>query len=366
MINGFARDEIMKLIWEKPSLAQLKITNRCNQSCCFCYEGCDPKKNTLDLSINEWKLILKKLKFGGVYNLNFSGGEVFLYRDLKELLIYAKKAGFTNVVNTNGTIDVCDCLPYIDEIVFSVHGVGEIHNHIVNADSFNAIESNLAAASDSRVLISINMTIVKSNLDHIIDTYEYFNSKYNIHKFAPAIAVETEYGTKFSKEQKLGFSEGMFKKYFNILKSLPQDKLNLKHGLQVMVDNDVSHYELNNMLQSSYCIAGKSKLLIQANGDVYPCSFFEDRRYFCGNILYEDFSTIWNSGKGFIPFRSLILNNNYPKDCLKCVKLSRCSSGCRAWTQQYLLGEREEVFYGKDYRCKFANAFIGVGDNNKM
>lgn len=364
MINGFTRNEIMKLIWNKPSLAQIKITNKCNQRCCFCYEGCSPENNSPDLSIDEWKYIFEKLRNGGIYNLNFSGGEIFLYKGIKELFKYARELGFNITANTNGTIEFSECIPYIDEIVFSIHGIGDIHNRIVNANTFNTIEKNVSIANDMRATISINMTIVKSNLNHILDTFNYFNSKYKINKFAPTIAVETDYGTLFSEDQKIEFSGQIFEEYLSVMKLLPQNKLKLKHGLQAIYDNDTSQYLSHSSILSSYCIAGKSKILIQSNGDVYPCSFFETEKYYCGNILHDNLSKIWGQGKGFIPFREIILNNNYPEECMNCIKLTRCSSRCRAWTLNYISGKREELFNEKDCRCKLANAFIGIRNNN--
>lgn len=61
-LNGFTRKELMSLIWQHPSLAQLELTRNCNQKCSFCFQGCQLNKNYQDLSLDDWKIIINKLK----------------------------------------------------------------------------------------------------------------------------------------------------------------------------------------------------------------------------------------------------------------------------------------------------------------
>lgn len=363
-INGFSKNELFDLIWTKPTLAQIELTRKCNQNCCFCFQGCKSNNEYNDLSLDEWKLIIKKLKSLGVNILNFSGGEVFLYSDFIELLDFSKNLGFKIVVNTNGTIDVTDAVKYIDELIFSIHGLPSTHNLIVgNTSSFNKIEKNVSIANSSKTSILINMTIIKENFNEIEAVFNYFNKKYNIDKFSPTIAIQSNTGSIISQSNVLDLNSDLFKEYFSILDRIPPEKLNLKHGLHCIYNNNKLDYK-DSQIKSPNCIGGKFKLIIQYDGSVYPCNFFLIDDFYCGNILTENEFDIWKNGKGFNLFRNLVFEEKVPDDCKKCIKLDKCYSGCRAWTEKYRKGFSNTtnggcIYNEQDLRCKITNAFIG-------
>ena len=179
MINGFSRNEIADLIWEKPYFTQIELTRNCNFSCKFCFENCDYGKKYEDKSLDEWKDVIDGLYSLGVKHLHFSGGENFLYKYYKELLHYAKQKGFRVLVNTNGYFDITNVLDCVDDFVFSVHGYKYVHDEIVNKKgAFDKVEKNIEIAINANKNVSINSVLIKENLNDYLNLYNYFYEKY--------------------------------------------------------------------------------------------------------------------------------------------------------------------------------------------
>lgn len=355
-VNGFTREELLSLAWEKPMMAQIAVTENCNQKCIFCFQACSPDRKFSSLSLNQWKIIIRKLKNIGVRILNFSGGEVFIYPYLLDLIKWAKlEMNFSIHINTNGTFDVSDFIEYVDGFIFSVHGLNKVHDEIVGKrNAFSLLEKNISIISEKKVNILINMVLLKSNYHQILDVFRYFDAKYRISKFAPFIPIQSLFAKEYDTIA-VKMDKNLIKDYIDKLKKIPEDKLDLKHGFQSIFINKLDFYK-SAKIPLPNCAAGKYKIIIDYNGDVYPCNFFKGDEYYCGNILEEDEYEIWKNGKGFIPFRKLILENRIPKECSMCLKKERCFSGCRAWSDKYQKGG---FYESKDIRCSIGNAYIG-------
>lgn len=354
-MKGFTREELLEMAWEKPILAQVEITSKCNQKCTFCYTGQKIIQLMPDLTLSQWQTIITKLHNLGVRRLDFTGRESFMYDDFVALIGWCKGIGFEIKVNTNGTFDVSDVLEFVDEIIYSVHGIGSVHDDITdNVGSFGLIEANIQRTVARGGKASINMSLVKSNFHQINDVFEYFNSKYGIYKFAPSIPVPSLFGSMF-EEDALVISQGLLEDYVSKLKMIPQDKLVLKHGFHSIFINDVNYYHDIGLLLPN-CAAGKYKLIVESDGRVFPCNFFKSEEFACGNILTDNEFQIWKFGNGFKHFRELIINEEIPGQCAGCLKKPRCYSGCRAWSLTYQKGGFKNV---KDRRCGPGSAFIG-------
>jgi len=356
-INGFSYKELFDLAISKPVLAQLELTQNCNQSCSFCFKNCSSDKHYKDLDISEWKVILKKILKLGVSKLNLTGGEPFLYKNFIDLSKFAKENGVEEiVVNTNGTIPLNkDILNWVDTLFFSVHNLSDKHDLIVNKKgAFDKIIENIDISKEAEKLVGINVVVTEDNIDNVWEIYNYFK-KYNLDYYSFNLAGEINGNTVIS--------EDLFNEYSNFLMSISEelkDKLYLRHGMQNIFINDSDFYFAN--IPMPHCAAGKYKLLVDYEGDVYPCSFFQSSKYYCGNLLKEDASDIWKNGKGFNFFRKLVFDkNNLPEKCENCMKKDKCLGGCLVWRNI-----NKNNLYDRDIRCKIGDAYIRIGDNKQM
>jgi uncharacterized protein len=353
MIERFTRQELLELSWAKPVMAQVELTRNCNHKCLFCFQGCNSSLVHDDLTASQWKIIIQKLKNIGVKRINFSGGENFLHPDFISLVQHTKTEGFEIVINTNGSFD-CQCIAdYVNEIIFSVHGLGKTHDTIVGKKgSFNQVKQNLLKVTH-RVNSSINMVLLKQNYEQMNQVFVFFNTQCQLHKFSPTLSIRSRLGSHHDTWA-LPITKELLDDYRERLNKIPRAQLELKHGFQ-SIYYDAPEIYSSSPIPLANCAGGKYKLVVEYDGSVYPCNFFQEDEYYCGNILRDNEHEIWKHGRGFVRFRDLVTKETIPEKCNGCIKHRKCFSGCKAWSTDYPKGGFENA---RDLRCELGNAFI--------
>ena len=81
-----------------PLSVHLDLTYRCNERCVHCYLD---HEDHGEMNTAEIKELLDQLAEAGVFFLVFSGGEIFMRRDLFELIEYARSLMFCVKLKTN-------------------------------------------------------------------------------------------------------------------------------------------------------------------------------------------------------------------------------------------------------------------------
>ncbi len=84
-----------------PLSVQLDLTYRCNERCVHCYLDHDDHG---EMTTTEIKDLLDQLAAAGVFFLILSGGEIFLRKDLFEIVEYARKLLFAVKLKTNAVM----------------------------------------------------------------------------------------------------------------------------------------------------------------------------------------------------------------------------------------------------------------------
>ena len=274
MFNGFERREIAELIWKKPYFVQIELTRNCNFKCIFCFENCSKETKYNDKNYEDWKKVIDELKILGVKQVHFSGGENFLYKDFSRVVKYASDNDFDILINTNGFFDISEVVSYAGQFVFSLHGYKEINEIITNMPkSFEKVEKNIGIALMNQKSVIINSVLVEENFKGYIKLFKYLESKYIGLKYSPTLAIKCKTGNKLYKPIEL--SKENLGLYQEILDLIGEEKLVYKHGLFGLRSNTYK-----NDFEMPVCAAGKSKLIIKYNGNVYPCNFFSDTRIF--------------------------------------------------------------------------------------
>ena len=353
MYNGFCKSEIQHLMISKPYFAQIELTRNCNFACKFCFENCDYKKKYADEKLDVWKKTIDKLYQIGVKYLHFSGGENFLYKDFKELIKYCHEKNFKILINTNGSFSIDDIIDYVDDFVFSVHGLNEVHDEIVNSkNAFLLVSENIEKAYKKNKNVVINTVLIKENFNNFQEIYYYFKDKFPNIKYAPTLAIPCKTGTDFDSSI-LDINSDVVNKFNSVIHEIGEENIIYKHGFYGLQESVRNISEFN----MPVCAAGKSKMIIKYNGNVYPCNFFQTEDYLCGNIFKDDINEIWNNGKGFNEFRKALFEENIPDKCINCRKKTNCFSGCKAWTKSYINGKMK-LLCERDVRCEIMDAFV--------
>lgn len=260
--------------------ARWDITNCCNLQCIHCYTD---RNFYSDLKLASVKLIIDKLYSLGVREINFSGKEPTLRKDIQDIIKFTSSKNIKANMTTNGTNN--DFSIYfslidkgLDMLFFSLDGANaSIHDEIRGKSTFSKTCKNIERCSDyiaSRRLktrIGISTTILKLNhrsIHKILDICQ----NLGIHMLA--VNPVSLYGSASFRKDQLYVRpnnisktwERICEKYSNMrsnfnmyLGTFPMEAklLNIKYSLQLPV------------IQTG-CSAGKT-IYINNCGDALPC-----------------------------------------------------------------------------------------------
>ena len=160
---------------------QFEITTKCNLSCKMCprpeFGGFTPNK---DMPFEMYEEVIKQLPYLDTVYL-WGVGEPFMNPDYMKMIKFAKFCNLKVIVNTNGALlnpTISDELIKlkVDEIIFSIDGVGSTFEEIRKGAVFDDIIHNISELSifkkyNSSKLpkLSANFVLLKDNFKEIIE-----------------------------------------------------------------------------------------------------------------------------------------------------------------------------------------------------
>src|SRR4030067_3313537 len=92
-----------------------RITERCNQSCPFCFSR--EKDIAFDQPISEIKLCLENIQRARISTIGIMGGEPLVRHDLINILKLIKKFGFETILSTNALLLTDNLLHQLKHLV---------------------------------------------------------------------------------------------------------------------------------------------------------------------------------------------------------------------------------------------------------
>jgi radical SAM protein with 4Fe4S-binding SPASM domain len=290
--------------------ATVELTQKCNLNCVHCYlSGRKPKH---ELTTDELKQVMNQLARSGCLYLVFTGGEVFLRKDIITLCEYAKSKHFDLRLFSNGTLideQTIRALSKIglSSIELSLYGNRSVHDKITRRKgSFHETINAISLLSKHKIPVTIKSPLMKFNYrDYgwIINFAARFGLSY---KFDPVITPANN-GDKKVLQYRLSDKQ---------LMSLFKDKRIFKKQRVLSRPNDKS--------DSMFCSAGRNFVSISCDGTVYPCLQLQTplgiipkkRLHFTNNL-----SKIWaNVSMRSIKQTDLVKCNN----CKNMVFCRRC------------------------------------------
>ena len=152
------------------SFAWLELTEGCNLRCLHCYEGTEHHLGLMELSTEQWKIIIKDLKNSGCTTIQFTGGECCLRKDLKELINFATEQNFGDItVFTNASLLTSELIELFAQkrikVRFSLYGhTPYVHDTITQvAGSFYKTIENVKKMLARNVCVTPAIVIMKQN-----------------------------------------------------------------------------------------------------------------------------------------------------------------------------------------------------------
>ncbi len=150
----------------------LQLLYRCNFACQHCFHGerlQHADAFTLEEAITLMRLMHKEY---GTEAVNLLGGEPFVYKDLPEVVRYAKQElGLQVEICTNGyRIErrLTEIAPYLDLLRISLEGNGATNDAIRKFGSYQGALSALDHARDLGIPTGATMTVNARNIDEVL------------------------------------------------------------------------------------------------------------------------------------------------------------------------------------------------------
>ena len=236
----------------------IEITNKCNLDCSFCTRT---KKKKRDLSVDEFKLIIDKIKDYTDYVYLHVQGEPLLHKDLEEFLKICEDNNLKVNITTNGTlinkyVDIFNRSKSLRQINISLHSENNKENYL--DEVFTA-----CSKISSNVYISYRIW----NLNTLKSTKELLNI---VNKISEYYDVDKE-------------------------KLLNDKSIKIDNNRFVDKDNLFEWPDMNNTVEKNgFCYALKTHIGILSDGTVVPCCLDASGVIELGNIFDESVEDILN------------------------------------------------------------------------
>lgn len=268
----------------------------CNQKCLHCYAGEQEYAIKNELSTDEWKKIIDKLKEIRVPQVTFTGGEPTKRDDLVELIEYSK--WFVTRLNTNGVLltkDLCKKMydVSLDSVQVTLYSSNEEeHNRLVGANNFKQTVEGIKNAIEAGINVSTNTPLCKLNKNYV-DTLKFVKELGVKYVTCSGLIVTGNALKEESVSTQLTSDE-----LYDILKEATE----YAHNNLMEIDftspgwmNADKIRELN--LNVPSCGACLSNMAIAPDGTVIPCQSWLKEDSKLGSFLNDDWKKIWNSEK---------------------------------------------------------------------
>lgn len=307
-----------------PMHAQVYLENRCHLKCQHCFE--DEASHPTDdrLSLIELERALTDLAALGCLQLTLTGGEIFLRRDIFDILALTKKLRFQVTLFTSGTLLDREKVKRLKELKIGQVDVSVYSDIAADHDAFTQIPRSWQKSTDA--LRMLTEEGVKATLKCTLTTF-------NVDRIDGIIALAKSLGVVFQFDPNVRprMSNDRSTLRFAVPPDVLRDKVYSRRDLypgfrtvapdRICRGNDFMHGD------SAMCGAGRATLAISANGDVLPCGFFPDP---VGNMRQTPLRDIWERSALMQDLREM----TYAKmsACPSCDVRSGCHP-CMAYAQ---------------------------------
>ncbi len=264
---------------------------KCNQKCIFCYAAGQEYAGVRELSTDEWKRAIDKLRAAGVPMLTFTGGEPTQRADIAELVDHAK--WFITRLNTNG-VNITEELALalkkagLDSMQVTLYSHNEeTHNALVGsahfADTVAGIKNAVAAGLD----ISVNTPLCRKNADYA-ETLKFIHSL-GVRFVTVSGLICT--GTASANHENYDLTEAELYGAVSAAKAFCDT-----HGMEMDFTSPglIAKEKLEALgLNVPMCGAALSNMAVAPDGTVVPCQSWLCAGAGLGNILTDPFAHIW-------------------------------------------------------------------------
>lgn len=294
-----------------PFSVQLDLTYRCNEKCVHCYLD---HHDHGEMTTTEIKQLLKEMADAGVFILTLSGGEIFLRRDIFEILEYARALTFCIKLKTNAVLigeaqagrlrDLG-----VESIQISIYSHrAEVHDAITKLPG--SLKRSIRAI---RFLKSQGLKVVMANVLMAQNMEDYPATRTLADELGAEYTLDPTVTPMMDGDRStldLNVSDSALRRVFRD-ESLVGDAEEFC-APPPSLDED--------SMESIPCSAGHTACYVSPYGEFYPCVQFP---LSCGNVRQQSFLDIWRNSEQLKEVRSVRLRDL--SSCSKCAHGGSCT-----------------------------------------
>lgn len=293
-----------------PLGVHIDLTWRCNERCIHCYLD---HEDPAELTLAELRRLLDSLAASGVFFLTLSGGEIFLRKDLEQIVAHARACSFDIKLKTNALLIGPEQAAWIQR--HGVHQVqvsiyshrAEVHDAITKVRG--SLDRSLAAISRLHAL-GVRVVIACVLMRQNAGDYE------GVRQLA------AELGAEFTLDPTITPHLNDYESLRDL--NIPREDLTaLFHNQGLTGNADICLPPPavgDDILDGTPCSAGHTSCYISPHGDVWPCVQFP---LACGNVRESSFLEIWKGSRQFTEVRSIRARDL--TTCSGCGHVGTCS-----------------------------------------
>ncbi len=278
-----------------PLSVHIDLTMRCNERCIHCYRVIERRP---ELTTEELKALLDDVARAGTLYLTFSGGEVFLRKDLFELIEHARRLHFDMRLKSNALLITQEKAARlralgVRQVDISIYSTDPaIHDWVTKVPG--SLERSLEGAAllrDAGITVKLNCPLMKQNVAQSKEIPALAERLGVLWGIDPMITAKNDGDTS---PVKLRITQ-------KELRQVLQDPvLNPNRGKPAPVQSGPGWVRPD--LDDIPCGASHNACYISAYGDVMPCVAMPIA---CGNVRDEPFEEIWHRSPEMLRVRSI-------------------------------------------------------------
>lgn len=331
----------------------IEVTFLCNCRCQMCplygihTDGgkglLESMKNGKELAVSEFRKLFEDLKKLGTEYINFSGGEVFLRKDILEITDLAIKSGFKVSYTSNAGLITQEIARKVveigvDNITISLDGPKEVHEFIRKARIYDNIMNAVDWISREKISQGRNCpnlnflcTVSRLNQEHLVELVGIAKEKGLPLTIDPIIFsneenadnTKKELQGNFIKQESFIMSDEIGKIDTDMLEKEIETVLlrskQLNQSVEMSIVGRKTRKKFFNVPDYSIvkkCFSPWYSCRIDPYGNVYPCSL----SVAMGNLRQNSINEIINSDKA-VNFRKRLKQKGLFDSCKKCCLL---------------------------------------------
>ena len=294
-----------------PLNVQLDLTYRCNERCVHCYLD---HRDHGEMTTADIKHLLQDMAHAGVFILTLSGGEIFVRKDIFEIIEHARQLMFCVRLKTNATLIGEEEAARLRELAIESIQVS-IYSHRADVhDAITLLPGSLERSLNAiRFLKAHGLKVIMANVLMTYNAGDYAK----VRSLAADLGVECTLDPTITPMMdgdrsvlRLGVDQNALREVFRDEELVGDAESFCAIPAEVGEDD----------LESTPCSAGHTACYVSPYGDVFPCVQFPLPT---GNIRRERFIDIWRHSTQMNDVRSIRVKDL--PTCSSCTHASSCS-----------------------------------------